>query len=203
MPAGWYSRNYLPHFDGGAIYQFITFHLADSLPQQVLQRWSIELQGLEKRQADIETRKRIQAYVDQGHGESFLARQDVGALVQNALLYFDGQRYSLHAWVVMPNHVHVLVGLLEGFALADIVMSWKSYTAKEINKILGRKGTLWQREYFDRFIRNADHFWRSVQYIEENPIKAGLCAKAEGWSFSSARSRTGHERSLVAGVTRS
>ena len=108
-------------------------------------------------------------------------------LVENALLYFDGKRYRLFAWVVMPNHVHVLVELFEDHTLDQILHSWKSYTATEANNILGRRGQFWYREYYDRYIRNEAHFARAVEYIHNNPVAAGLVSRAEDWRFSSAR----------------
>ena len=113
--AGWRSRGYLPHFDGLAVPQFITFHLADSVPKQVIQRWKRELRSLEHEQERIVLRRRIEKYLDQGYGNSFLKDFHVANLVQNALLSFDGTRYRLFAWVVMPNHVHALLKRSEGF----------------------------------------------------------------------------------------
>jgi hypothetical protein len=106
--AGWHSRGYLPHFDGIVIPQFITIHLADSLPKKVLQRWRDELQSLEFEQERIILQKRIERYLDQGFGNAFLKDNRIATLVQNSLLKFDGIRYRLFAWVVMPNHVHAL-----------------------------------------------------------------------------------------------
>ena len=89
----------------------------------------------------------------------------------------------------MPNHVHLLCTPVTGHSLEEIMHSLKSYTANEANKILGREGRFWQKEYFDRYIRNARHFAKVVAYIENNPVKARLCKKAEDWPFSSASFR--------------
>jgi len=96
-------------------------------------------------------------------------------------------RYHLLAWVVMPNHVHVLIEVIQGYPLGDVIHSWKSFTAKQANKILGKTGAFWQRDYFDRFIRDEAHFANVVNYIHHNPVKAGLVRRAEDWPFSSAR----------------
>lgn len=130
--------------------------------------------------------ERFEALLDAGHGEGLLARPEIGAIVQNALLHFDADRDCLHAWCVMPNHVHVLATPLEGASLSSLVHSWKSFTAHAINAALGRQGTLWFEEYFDRAIRDDEHFWTAKAYIEENPVKAGLCVSPEDWPFSSA-----------------
>ncbi len=130
-------------------------------------------------------RERFEGLLDAGHGEGLLARPEIGALVQQALRHFDGNRYFLHAWCVMPNHVHVLVTPLKGFSLSSLVHSWKSFTAKAINSALGREGTVWFEEYFDRAIRDEAHFSAAKDYIEDNPVKAGLCAAPGDWPFSS------------------
>jgi len=185
----WHSRGYLPHFEGGSIPQELTFRLADSFPGELLDRWRNELACLPKGEAEAERRIRVEAYLDLGEGEALLRDQRVAALVENALLYFDVARYHLHAWVVMPNHVHALLTPENGFTLSSILFSWKSFTAKEANRILGRNGQFWQEDYFDRYARNEEHYWTMVDYIEMNPVKAGLCARKEDWPFSSASRR--------------
>jgi REP element-mobilizing transposase RayT len=189
IPKGWHSRGYLPHFDGGEVAQTVTFRLADSLPRSVLERWEIERAHLESKNLETERRRRIQDYLDKGQGMAWMKDRRVARLVQAALLHFDGERYKLPAWVVMPNHVHVLLIPMFGYALADIVHSWKSFTSNEANKLLGRGGDFWQPDYFDRFIRNGCHYEDAIDYIESNPVKAGLCTRNEDWEFSSARVR--------------
>jgi len=139
--------------------------------------------------ATAERCKRVEAYLDTGAGSCWLRDPRIAELVENALLHIDGKRYRLHAWVVMPNHVHVLITPVEGFSLSDILHTWKSYTAKEANRVLGRRGKFWQEEYFDRYIRNENHYWVAVEYIELNPVKARLCEVKEQWRFGSARRR--------------
>ena len=87
----------------------------------------------------------------------------------------------------MPNHVHFVIETRERWPLAGIMQSLKSFSAKEANQILGRTGTFWQREYYDRFIRDSLHLENVVRYIEENPVKAGLVDRAEDWSWSSVK----------------
>ncbi len=190
-PRGWHSRGYLPHFDGGELAQFITFRLYDALPQSVVTRWREELKREKPSEVETILRRRVEAYLDQGHGSCFLRDFEVAAMVQEALLFHDRVKYRLAAWVVMPNHVHMLCTPGFGFGLAAIMHSVKSYTSSEANKMLGRRGHFWQKEYFDRFIRNATHFARVAAYIENNPVKAHLCEKASDWQFSSARFRLG------------
>jgi REP element-mobilizing transposase RayT len=181
----WHSRGYLPHWEAGDIPQSITFRLADSLPKTVLQHWRIELDQLADGARDRERRKRIEMALDSGHGSGALATPAVGEIIENALLHFDAQRYRLHAWVIMPNHVHVLVTPL-GETLSDIVQAWKSFSARRVNAVLDRRGVFWAPEYFDRAIRDGAHYANVVEYIAMNPVKARLCAQAQDWRFSSA-----------------
>ncbi|SKA38160.1 Transposase IS200 like [Enhydrobacter aerosaccus] len=174
---GWHSRNYLPHFDSPEVTQFVTFRLADSLPRQVLDR----LQRAER----PETLRH--AFLDQGLGACWLRSESVARLVEGALLQFDEIRYHLHAWTIMPNHVHVLFSMKNDASLGTIVGSWKRFTARKANERIGRTGIFWQTEYWDRFIRNKAHFHAAEHYIDDNPVKAGLVAEAHLWPYGSAR----------------
>ena len=197
---GWHSRGYFPHFDGKGLTQHVSFHLFDSLPQSVLVRWRDELRTRPHQEADIEWRKRIQAFLDTGYGSCFLRDDRLAEIVENSLLHFDGQRYLLHSWCVMPNHVHTLFTPTFEFKMSEIVHSWKSFTAHDCNKALERNGRFWAREPFDRYIRNQRHFLNALTYIEDNPVKAGLCEKPENWRWSSARRRLGTHASGVLSV---
>ena len=185
-PGQWRSRGYLPHWEADETAQMIGFRLADSLPAALLERWKLELDQMPDDEATRERRKRIEAALDAGHGEAWLADPRVAERVENALLHFDGARYRLHAWVVMPNHLHVIATPLGSWTLANIVHSWKSFTAKEANAILSRSGPFWAREYFDRAIRDQVHHLNAVSYVEANPVQAGLCRRPADWKHSSA-----------------
>ena len=191
--AGWHSRGYLPHFDGIEIPQFITFHLADSMPRKVILGWQQELKLAQDEQQKLLLIRRVEKYLDQGYGQCFLKDRRVANMVQNSLLKFDGLRYRLFAWVVMPNHVHSLMTRFEEYELKDLIHSHKSYMAHEANKILRRTGKFWIDDYFDRYTRNEKHFYKTIEYIENNPVKAGLCEKPSDWPYSSARWRKGKE----------
>ena len=123
---GWHSRGYLPHFDCGEIPQFITFRLTDSLPAELLCEWRAILEHLPRAEAESELSNRIEAHLDSGAGHAWLKNPAVASVIENALLYFDGRRYNLHSWVVMPNHVHVLLTPTDGYGIPDIVHSLKS-----------------------------------------------------------------------------
>jgi REP element-mobilizing transposase RayT len=117
---------------------------------------------------------RIESLLDEGKGSCILANPKASIIVEKALKHFDGSRYSLSAFVLMPNHVHVLFKLAEGEDLGKVIHSWKSFSAHEINKALGQEGPVWQEEYYDRIVRGESHFARLLEYICENPAKAGL-----------------------------
>ncbi|HMV49336.1 MAG TPA: transposase [Blastocatellia bacterium] len=181
----------MPHFDGEAVTQFITFRLADSLPLHVLEGWKQELAqqtvpALPEPEYQIELQRRTERYLDQGAGARHLQETRVAALVEKSLYHFDGERYRLLCWAIMPNHVHLLLTPRTEHSLTGIMRSLKSYTAHEANKLLKRTGKFWFEDYFDRYIRDADHYAAVVRYIENNPVKAGLCQAPEEWRYSSA-----------------
>ncbi len=128
----WHSRGYLPHVESAQLIQHVTFHLADSLPKEAVERLEAELKCLPVEKQDVERRKRVEAWLDAGHGSCVLREPGVGTMVQDSFLFFDGQRYRLLAWVVMPNHVHVLFQPMPGWTVAKIVASWKKFTARKI-----------------------------------------------------------------------
>jgi REP element-mobilizing transposase RayT len=179
---GWHSRGYLPHFDSPQVVQTITFRLADSLPKILCDDIL--------RAADGATRlKAFEAIMDSGRGACLLREPAIARIIEDALRHFDGERYRLLVWVVMPNHVHVMIEQIEGFRLSDVVRSWKSYTAKAVNALRKSSGAVWAPDYFDRFVRNERHFANALRYIEENPVTAGLAPRAEDWPYSSAKRR--------------
>ena len=179
---------YLSHWTReGSVYS-ITFHLAESLPKSVLQAWEFERRDIimtaermkrsltpqEDRRLEKLFSERVETYLDAGAGECWMRKDDIAAVVADAIQYFDFQRYCLFAWCVMPNHVHVVAQPLAGFELPDIVHPWKSYSAKEANRLIGRTGQFWQAEPYDHLIRNEKDFYHQVEYVLSNPVRAGL-----------------------------
>jgi len=214
-PRGWHSRGYMPHFDSNDVVQHVTFHLADSLPKEALERLAAETDELDPERREVEKRRRLEALIDAGHGACWLRRPDCARIVQDSLFHFDGERYRMIAWVVMPNHVHTLFQTIGGWSMASVVASWKSWTGKHIADMLLREGHHWEREapssrlrltredgasrsqerrplqvwhpeYWDRYIRDERHFANALAYIHNNPVKAGLVARPEDWPWSSA-----------------
>lgn len=170
---GWHTRGYLPHFDADR-FQFITIHLADSLPQTLLKKFERECKhGQLGHFYDREFQIKIEAYLDNGIGDCYLARPEIAEIFVRSLRMFHGVRYDLRSWVIMPNHGHILFKPLAGFTLSSIMKGLKGNTANQANAFLGRKGQFWHADYFDRFIRDQEHFDKTVRYIENNPVKAG------------------------------
>jgi REP element-mobilizing transposase RayT len=182
---GWYNRGYIPHFEAGERAQFLTFRLYDSLPQTVIEKWRKETGTLGETGKTI-FRKNVEQYLDKGCGECFLKDERIAKLTEESLIFYHEKKYLLTAWVIMPNHIHFLCAPLENVEIREIAHSIKSFTAHRANKILNRKGQFWQHEPFDRYIRSPKHFANVIEYIENNPVKAGLCEKPEDWRFSSA-----------------
>ena len=153
----------------------VTFRLHDSLPREIPRRLVLERRHMlrtmttdaERARLDEAFAIRLDHFLDQGYGSCIL--REHGEIVAGALRHFDGLRYDLHAWCVMPNHVHVMFSLERGRDLEKVLHSWKSFTAHEIDQ-----GMIWQREYFDRLIRSPEHFTATRAYIRNNPAKAGL-----------------------------
>ena len=133
---GWYSRGYLPHYDGGETRtQFITCRLYDSLPQKVLARFRKELELRKVENIERETLILAEKYLDKGYGQCFLRGREIAGTVRDSLLKYHGERYRLIAWVVMPNHIHLLLRPNAGYKLEKIMHSFKSFTASESNKL--------------------------------------------------------------------
>lgn len=181
---GWYSRGYQPHLNVPGLTQSITTHLADSMPRATLERLLDQT-----RDDDPARRRHLDQLLDAGHGACWLSRPAIGAPIEQTLLAHNGKLYRLLAWVVMPNHLHLLIETLPGISLPKIAKCLKGATAHKANALLGRRGTFWERDYYDRYIRDDDHFAAVVRYIEHNPVKAGLVTRPEDWPFSSAHHR--------------
>jgi len=184
--SGWSNRGFLPHCDQPGLVQSVTFRLSDSLPREKRLEWECLLKITD----DGEHIRQIEEYLDRGAGLCLLRHPACAEIVQNALLHFDHQRYHLMAWCIMPNHVHVLFETIGRYPIGKVIHSWKTFTTREVNKLLGRSGPLWQEDYFDTFMRDAEHQFHEVRYIERNPVKAKLVQHASDWRWSSASLRS-------------
>ena len=192
-----------PHRDEHHLIQSVTSRLADSLPQTKLRQLESQLEQLPVTERDIAKRDQIESWLDSGIGCCALRHPDVAAIVQDTSLRFDGDRYTLIAWCIMPNHVHTLIKPIA--PLAGIVQSWKSFTgrwAMARNAELGLgvprdQKSFWMREYWDRYMRDGKHLRRVIDYIHQNPVKANLCQSPNEWRWSSASPPLGTPSPLV------
>ena len=182
----------LPHWEQSGTTYFITFRLGDSLPAGKLRELQIQRQdwlrahGLDdasqlvsltrEQQRDYRRQfdRLFHQWLDAGHGDCTLRQPGCRSIIAGALQHEDGDGFTLGDFVIMPNHVHLLVKPLGGTLLARITQSWKGWSAREINRLLGRRGTFWQAESYDHIVRDADEWSAFAKYIRGNPEKASL-----------------------------
>ena len=181
---GWHERGYLPHFDAPGVTQFVTWMLHDSFPVRRQPEW----EGMLKEPDESLRRRKLEAWLDRGHGECWLRQPAVAAEIERILRTGDGNAYRLRAWVVMPNHIHLVVEVGDA-PLSKLLNLWKGRSARAANQLLVRRGHFWAREYFDTLVRDAAHLTRAIRYTENNPVKAGLAHEPGNWLWSSARGR--------------
>jgi Rad3-related DNA helicase/REP element-mobilizing transposase RayT len=179
---------YLPLWTKDNAVYAVTFRLADSLPQSVLQEWIAEKQAIvvrarnagrpltseEAKELHRLHSEKVETYLDAGAGRCWMRDDRIAKIVADALKHFDGERYRLLGWCVMPNHVHAVVQPATGQVLSDLMRSWKTFTARESNLKLGRTGDFWQPEYYDHLVRDPDDLIHAVTYAWDNPEKAQL-----------------------------
>ena len=182
------SGENVPHWTCDNATYHVSFRLADAVPKSQTQQWLRERQSIldnamrmrrdltpqEEKKVRYLYSERIERYLDAGHGECHLANPKAAETVANALQFFEGKRYRLHAWCVMPNHVHVIVEPFQKESLSAIIHSWKSFTANECNKLLGLRGQFWQKDAYNHIVRTEKEYGFQIRYVWNNPEKAKL-----------------------------
>jgi REP element-mobilizing transposase RayT len=180
-----HTENRLPHWQQQGATYFVTFRLADSIPPHALGQWRDERAAWlrthpEPWDSKIESEYHrrfsgaLEQWLDQGHGGCLLRRPDCAKVVAETLRHFEGERVVMISFVVMPNHVHAVFVQNPEWPLEKLIRSWKGFAARQINKLLERSGSFWQRDYFDRLVRDDQHFANCVRYVRRNPEKARL-----------------------------
>ncbi len=175
----------LPHSEQPQATYLVTFWLADSVPQKLPQHWREEQDTWLKfhpKPWDWKTEREYhrrfveqrEDWLDRGHGSCLLRDSETAQIVADALRFFDGERYYLDAFVIMPNHVHALVQPTGDNSLSEILHSWKSFTANEINRLMRRREELWMHESYDHIVRDWEELLSWRRYIAGNPEKARL-----------------------------
>ncbi len=180
----------LPHWIKPRGTYFLTFRTADSLPANVVLRlreeFEADLRALvrrlgrapeeeETRALRTERHRRAERHLDKGYGACHVRDPRVAALATDAIRFFDGDRYDLHAWCLMPNHAHVLLTLCDEWSPIEVAGSWKKFSSRRINVVLGVSGSFWQEEGFHHLVRGPNSFARVRRYIWDNPASAGVC----------------------------
>ncbi len=170
----------LPHWHQDRALQFVTFRLGDSLPQTVLKQlkdFDATFNLQHPKPWDEKTAREYynvigpyqERMLDSGYGSCILRYPEVRKILEDSLFFGDGTRYELTAFVIMPNHVHLLMEDREGEDVNDIIDSIKHFTASRINRLTGRKGRLWMKGCFDRIVRSQMHLHHCLGYIVANP----------------------------------
>lgn len=174
------TRRNLPHWQQDGKLYFVTWRLADSLPQEALAQLDADRAAWVRRHGNTLVRhlspalreewynlfhRRVQRWLDAGYGSCVLKRAEASRIMMDALHFFEGQRYRLGSFAIAGNHVHVLVAPMPGIDLSDVLHSRKSFTANAINKVTGQQGRFWMDENFDRLFRDDEHLERIEAYI--------------------------------------
>jgi putative transposase len=204
-----FYRRHLPHWQPQDAVFFVTFRLKGSLPYEIIEslreereRVKIAFRNLTEHERASQNTLDDQRYFDQWEeyldkaefGPRWLSQPETAGIVKEALHYRDGKVFDLHAYCIMSNHVHVIfeplrksdwqsdfLGSKYHSDLHKIMQSLKRHTARQANVILGREGAFWQDESYDRVIRDQDEYIRTVNYVLENPVKAGLVSHWDEW----------------------
>ncbi len=188
----------LPHWDQDNAMQFVTFRLADAMPATKLRIWkeeyaawktvhpkpwspSVEQEHLERFVWKLEN------WLDEGSGSCLLSDSSLRDHLEETLMHDEGTRVVHHSWVIMPNHVHVLFEVGE-VPMAKQMQQWKGATARAANMILNTQDSFWQPDYWDTYMRDPEHEERTIRYIRNNPVKAGLVPEWKAWPWSFVRS---------------
>jgi len=170
-----YTHHGLPHWDFGEVAQTITYRLADSIPPNIYDQILSAMQREPEYYQDVYKRTKIEEWLHANrYGSCVLQKVEAAKIVIDAWKFYDGTAYDLYDWVVMPNHVHLMIRQYDGKNLGKIIGAWKGYTSKEIAKTFGFTSQIWMAGYWDRMIRDAKHFQIARDYILGNPEKAGL-----------------------------
>ena len=199
-----YKRRDIPHWDFPDARQHITFRLSDSLSQNQLNIFKKQVEDNPPSRRDYYLHREIEEWIDRGIGSSILNIPELARCVIDSLYCFNDKRYHLFQWVVMPNHIHVLIQIFPQNPMCDIVNYWKRYTNMRFNEILlgmktsnrfpkgyidnilnTFKGSYWIADFWDVLIRSNNHFRLESKYIAENPVRAKLVEKAEDYPWSS------------------
>ncbi|MEN0046270.1 MAG: transposase [Bacteroidota bacterium] len=208
-------RSRLPHIVPVGATFFVTFRLADSLPLPIVRELKIKMDTAikrlqkEKPKGYKETIRRQRKLFfkcydhqldEQAFGACYLKQPAIAKIVEDKLHQFDGDKYALQAYCIMPNHVHLLIDTsiqiidendlflnevpADYTQLHQIMRLIKGGTAYTANKQLNREHKFWQKDSYDHYVRDEREFWNIVQYILDNPVKAGLVEQWQDYPYT-------------------
>ena len=191
------SRRNLPHWKQEGKLYFVTWRLADSLPQEQLAQLETDRAAWVRKYGDKPIKdmspglkeewyklfhRRVQRWLDAGYGSCILRRPEAQRIMIAAFNHFDGKRYRMGSFAIAANHVHVLVAPYPGFDLSGVLHSWKSFTANAINKATESSGRLWMDENFDRLVRGPEHLERIEDYIARHVDQGAYVERRDIWT---------------------
>ncbi len=191
---GLYKTRRLPHVDMAHRVQAITYRLADSLPDDVVKKAEATLGFFPPEELSERRHAILHSILDKGLGSCILRHPACAKACITELEKHDGKRYDLLAWVVMPNHAHVLIRQYEGWPLGAVVGAWKGAASRTIGQLRlpGAPSPLWQRDFWDRYAREPKHLGKPIEYILQNPVKAGLCRHPKDWPWKGGSALADH-----------
>ena len=191
------TKRNMPHIDMPGHLTFVTFRLADSMPREIVERWNHEIEvwlqehnlggrtiedvfnaddvdELLKNELRRFKNRKWHGHLDDCHGACVLRAPLTRNLVEESFLHFEGDRYDLERFVIMPNDVHLLLQMRPGFPLRKQLTETMRYSGRRVNTLLKQDGAFWQTEPFDHVVRSEAQFEYLQRYTNENPVKAGL-----------------------------
>ncbi|MCH8527430.1 MAG: transposase [Kiritimatiellae bacterium] len=179
------TQNDLPHWHQPLRLQFFTWNLGDALPVKAMARLKRERESWlyqhPKPWSDEEYQIYFERFTDRidrwlalGRGESIFREVKAAGLMAEVLQFHEGKKMRMDAFVIMPNHIHCLAQLCGETTVSELMHSWRSYSALQLNRLRNRKGKLWSEDFWDRVIRSPENYWHVRKYIKDNPRKANL-----------------------------
>ena len=174
------TRRKLPHMQLPDSVIFITWRLAFDLPKQ-------KKENLSEEESYFAAFMQYDELLDKSNTDKInLAREPYMSPIKNALHYYEGKKYELLAYCIMPNHVHLIVkpalkNCNDYYSLKETTLALKSYTAHAINKLENTKGKVWQTESYDHVVRDEKELSKLLDYVINNPVKAGLTDNWDNW----------------------
>ena len=178
-------RRNLPHLYFNDGMYFITYRLKNSIPVELLRKIHAGLKNIDSTKYD-RIIKKYDSVLDSGEfGKNYLQIKEIAEICKTTLHYPDGKDYKLICYTIMPNHVHLVFELLpNNKGISKIMQSIKRISARKINALLNREGSLWQDESFDRWIRNEKELYFVIRYVLLNPVKARLVKEWHQWEHT-------------------